>query len=371
MNQGTAYSKRIKKELMAIHKSGKKICICPMGLVSLLHLRKYRDAGIQADYFYDNNPQLWGTEYEGVVCLSKTELDKIKDNTVMLIEGAYYHELKEQLTSEGFSCFKRVFFLNSAPKRFSAADRDSYEGKIQEVLAICGDERSKEVFRYLTDTWSMDDIPDDYFNRIMDQDQYFDKELIHFDENEVFVDVGAYIGDTWEKFVSKCGGIYEKAHLFELDPHIYRRLMKHVGDIFSGPQGGRGIVQCYPYGISDQCGVVRFTVGDSSSTVISADSQSMEENICLGKCVRLDDVLAGERVTFIKMDIEGAEMSALRGAETLIKQQKPKLAICIYHSPEDMLEIPLYIKSLVPEYKIYIRHYTDLMYETVCYAVAE
>ena len=85
MNQGTAYSKRIKEELMAIHKSGKKICICPMGLVSLLHLRKYREAGIQADFFYDNNPQLWGTEYEGVECLSKTELDKIKDNTVMLI----------------------------------------------------------------------------------------------------------------------------------------------------------------------------------------------------------------------------------------------------------------------------------------------
>lgn len=62
-------------------------------------------------------------------------------------------------------------------------------------------------------------------------------------------------------------------------------------------------------------------------------------------------------------------LSALAGAETIIRMQKPKLAICIYHSPGDMLNIPLYIKKLVPEYSIYIRHYTDMMLETVCYAV--
>ena len=82
----------------------------------------------------------------------------------------------------------------------------------------------------------------------------------------------------------------------------------------------------------------------------------------IGEVRKLDDVLKGERVTFIKMDIEGSELAALKGAANT-------LAICIYHSPQDMLKIPIYIKSLVPEYKIYIRHYTDMMLETVCYAV--
>ena len=71
------------------------------------------------------------------------------------------------------------------------------------------------------------------------------------------------------------------------------------------------------------------------------------------------------------MDIEGAEVGALKGGSHIIKKQTPKLAICIYHSPEDMLEIPMQIKELVPEYRIYIRHYTDMMLETVCYAVFE
>lgn len=107
-----------------------------------------------------------------------------------------------------------------------------------------------------------------------------------------------------------------------------------------------------------------FSGGDSNSSI----NGSKESNM-IGEVRKLDDVLKGERVTFIKMDIEGSELAALKGAANTIRSQKPKLAICIYHSPQDMLNIPIYIKSLVPEYKIYIRHYTDMMLETVCYAV--
>lgn len=86
---------------------------------------------------------------------------------------------------------------------------------------------------------------------------------------------------------------------------------------------------------------------------------------------KLDDFLPNEQITFLKMDIEGAEINALIGAQELIKTQKPKLAICTYHLPEHFFDIPFYIKSLVPEYKIYIRHHTNTMFETVCYAIAD
>ena len=85
--------------------------------------------------------------------------------------------------------------------------------------------------------------------------------------------------------------------------------------------------------------------------------------------VPLDDVLKNKKVTFVKMDIEGAEPQALRGAENIIRTQKPRLAICIYHDLKHLWEIPFYIKNLVPEYKIYLRHHTNLEYETVCYAI--
>ena len=73
---------------------------------------------------------------------------------------------------------------------------------------------------------------------------------------------------------------------------------------------------------------------------------------------RLDDVPVCSEATWIKMDIEGAEMQALAGAKDTILRNHPRLTICIYHSDEDMLRIPEYIHNLVPEYKLYIGHHT-------------
>ncbi len=86
------------------------------------------------------------------------------------------------------------------------------------------------------------------------------------------------------------------------------------------------------------------------------------------KVISLDSFLPG-KVTFVKMDVEGAELEALKGSRKVIVQYRPKLAICVYHKKADLIEIPLFIKSLVPEYRLYIRHYGNSMCETVLYAV--
>ena len=86
--------------------------------------------------------------------------------------------------------------------------------------------------------------------------------------------------------------------------------------------------------------------------------------------VTIDSTLNGDVATFLKMDIEGAELQALVGAKETIKKYKPRLAICIYHKLEDIVTIPEYILSLVPEYKFYIRHHHPTIgTETVLYAV--
>jgi len=81
------------------------------------------------------------------------------------------------------------------------------------------------------------------------------------------------------------------------------------------------------------------------------------------------DRVAREKVTFIKMDVEGAELESLMGAHDTILRDRPKLAVCIYHKYEDMVRIPLYIKSLAPDYRLYVRHYSNNASETVLYAV--
>jgi len=84
--------------------------------------------------------------------------------------------------------------------------------------------------------------------------------------------------------------------------------------------------------------------------------------------VSIDERFISEKVSFIKMDIEGAETEAIRGAMNIIKRDKPKLAISIYHKKEDIYEIPLLINEICPEYKFYLRHFSSHLCETVLLA---
>lgn len=102
------------------------------------------------------------------------------------------------------------------------------------------------------------------------------------------------------------------------------------------------------------------------SSIICDDGEVSISAVTIDETIR-----KGDKVTFIKMDVEGAELESLKGAKEIIIRDKPKLAISIYHKPEDMAAIPLYIKRLVPKYKFYIRHHSNGSSETVLYAIME
>jgi hypothetical protein len=83
----------------------------------------------------------------------------------------------------------------------------------------------------------------------------------------------------------------------------------------------------------------------------------------------VDNIAAGKPVSYIKLDVEGAELEALKGAEQTIKTFKPILGISIYHKQRDLIDIPMYLKVIVPEYKFYFRVHKKLAIDTVLYAV--
>ena len=86
------------------------------------------------------------------------------------------------------------------------------------------------------------------------------------------------------------------------------------------------------------------------------------------RVVRIDDHLAGQRITMLKADVEGMEMPLLRGAAATIRTHRPKLAICVYHYPSDIPVISQYLQSLVPDYRFALRHHSPQFMETVLYA---
>lgn len=185
------------------------------------------------------------------------------------------------------------------------------------------------------------------------QEEYFDENILLTDE-EVFVDCGVYDGDTAVEFINRTGGRFKKIIIFEPEKSkadLIRERMKDYSYDF------------YKYGVWSQNTVLKFNArGDMASRVSEDGDVEIEVRT-------LDDIIIDDAPTYIKMDIEGSEIEALRGGRKTIRQHKPKLAICIYHNPQDLFEIPIMIKEMCADYKIYIRQYADSIYETVCYAV--
>lgn len=197
-------------------------------------------------------------------------------------------------------------------------------------------------------------IPSEYRNNTS---QYFD--LFTPDGHETFVDCGCYDASTTFHFAGWCGNKgFDKIWCFEPDRESYERCK----ELCSGLKG----CKVYPYGISDKAENVSFQSGRKEESRIIRSQDNTSGDVI--RTISLDAFLQDERVTFIKMDIEGAELDALRGTSQIIREQKPKLAISVYHKAEDIIEIPKLLMELRPDYKLYIRHYSLLLNETVLYA---
>lgn len=193
--------------------------------------------------------------------------------------------------------------------------------------------------------------------------QYFGEPFITPCENEVFVDAGAYTGDTVGGFIRFCNGNYKHIYALEPDIEIYEKMRQNI------EKNRWENVTPIAKGAWRRASALKFRI-DHEKPGSSRVSNSEEDELRV-EVDSIDHIAGNEIVTFIKMDIEGSEMDALIGAKETITRNKPKLAICVYHRPEDVLSIPTYIKRLVPEYKFYLRHHSGFPRtgETVLYAV--
>lgn len=184
--------------------------------------------------------------------------------------------------------------------------------------------------------------------------QYFSSGIMKPEPEEIFVDAGAFDGWTSLQFIDWCNGNYKKIYSFEPSEDNVLLCRENLANIRD--------VEIVNAGLWNKSDVLRFKERARGSMI---DKDSGIEV----KVVSLDEYLNGNPATLIKMDIEGAELKALQGARETIKQYKPKLAISIYHKPEDSLEIPTYIRRLNPDYRLYIRPYSTWHGEVVLHAI--
>lgn len=200
------------------------------------------------------------------------------------------------------------------------------------------------------------EAPPDWRNN---ESQYFD--FFAPAKKEVFADCGCYDGATTLRFAAWCGEQgYEAIHAFEADSRSFLLCKENLD----------GLHNCtvYPYGVSDIHRKALFLTNGQESARIVVSEENETEECAVIETVSLDKQLKNEHITFMKLDIEGAELDALHGAEKIINKWKPKCAISVYHKLEDFIEIPKFLLSVRPDYKLCMRQYSLFEDETILYA---
>ena len=221
----------------------------------------------------------------------------------------------------------------------------------EELYINLEDYRSKKLLNAILNNWVHYDF--NTLSEVIEKcyDDYFDLDLIPTCNEEVFVDLGAYTGDSTISFLRNYGDSYKKIYAYEITPETYQILVSNLKDYPN--------VVCYLKGVGDtrsSLSVVNSSADASANTVFVSDNGTIP-------MVTLDEDI-GEKLTMIKADIEGFEQEALLGAINHIKNDHPKLLISVYHKNEDLWKIPKMIKEIDPTYKFYLRYHGGNVYPT-------
>jgi FkbM family methyltransferase len=336
------------------------------GNTSVLYQKCFLKEGVKPEYYIDNNISKQSTTFQGVQVISLEKLTSL--------QHTFTKPILVLICSLNINmCYQIKMQLRNYPFLYTTIDTfvlGKNKHKILQVYDFLEDEVSKEAYAQVIQSRILNmPIPEN----MVSTDQYFMlPPFLAQDAQETFVDLGAYTGDTMEQYIAKKMGVFYRIYAFEPEKqnftamtHRAERLKNEWGlsnDRLALVQAGAGAKTEQALFTSPQP-----NKGNAArlGANFSADKTEAAEEAPL---YALDDYFEKQKVSFIKADIESYELDMLQGAESIIKRDKPLLAVCIYHNASDMYEIPLFVKMLCPEYKIKIRHHTYSLFDTVLYA---
>ena len=298
-------------------------------------------------------------EYLGKPVLKTEELPKNALVVLVVVVGRPFVAekclVKHGIKFLDYFAFRQYSLLTLSPVFFWDEFRYDFEtnrDKYDWIYSLLYDDESKLVLNQIINFRLSSNL--NYMRGFTDCQyrQYFENFLELRTEGEVFIDVGGFDGYTTLEFIKRCPD-YAAVHLFEPE----ERNMVVANEKLAGYSN----VFYYQSGLSNESKILRFSASGSSSRITDDGDISI-------KVVRLDDVLS-EPFTFLKMDIEGGEISAIEGMRQSIMNCHPRLAISVYHKVDDLWRIPELLLSYRDDYNIFLRHYTEGVTETVMFFI--
>jgi FkbM family methyltransferase len=318
--------------------------------------------GIRVAAIADDDPAKVGTSVLDHRVVPTSALAGLDRATPMVIASHRVLGAVERLLSLGFSAVAPFALLQAlSPDMFPP--HMFYDGLLEDALEHRGHYRWLEP--ELADDWSRKvldavlgfrlTLDPRLLRPVLEPDLYNPAGLIRYRDHEVYVDGGSFDGDTVRLFMARTRGRFERIYAFEPDPKTFETLRRNFA--------ADSRVEPINAGLHRRKGTLRFRDDASRGAIFAPDGQTEID------VTTIDDVLGDQRVSFIKMNIEGAEIDALHGAEAAIRRWLPRLAISAYHRPSDLWRIPKLVRELSADYDLYLRQHDGGVIETVLYAL--
>lgn len=213
------------------------------------------------------------------------------------------------------------------------------ENPLKEAYSLLGDDLSRKVYKCILSFQYSGDLK--YLDSCTtDKDEAF--RILNLGEDESYLDLGAYNGDTIEEFLSYTDGKYKSITAFEPSAKSFKKLSDYCA--------GMDKVSLWQLGSYNKNTVLNFNTKQGRNCAINENGTPVQ-------VARADTILCGKRITYAKLDVEGAEKATFEGMENTLKLFKPKLNVAAYHRSEDIFSLILQLKAINPDYKFYLRHH--------------
>lgn len=332
-----------------------------------------RGVDIPVCFFVDDDTSKQGTIIDGIECISYDALGMLcQSNKVHVIISSLYAKAIIQklqyLNVSLYDCFDWMTDENKNEldtlklRRYSL---DEWETAWENILGFLADEESLEIWRVLHGLVTTNQIDRNaFFSISSSEDHYFVKPIpLLLGEGSVLVDCGAYTGDMLGQ-IQQLGMSFRQLYAIEANPDVYAVLENNISKL-----GLKDKVIPLNLGVYDNKGTMDFSMEemlDSGGRISTRGTHGARHTrITVDK---LDHIIK-EKIDFLKTDLEGADLPALKGAVSLLTWSRPILAVSIYHSFEDLVDIPLFLYELLPRYRFFLRHHSFTVGETVLYGI--
>lgn len=331
-----------------------KIYLYGAGVHKLYVVRFLQKHGVKIAAILDSFQQ---GEYEGIPIILFDEFlrSNPSHNSLFVIsapsaENELRGILEQHFPKENIFCFETAPYVEWIP------DVENYRTYLLEhwdelscLYDALADEQSKRTLINIVEGRISGRT--DYFREVYTPDKYYPRDIFRFSNGEVLAEVGSYDGTTLQKFLDRCPK-YKAAYCFEPDRNNLQVLNELVEKV---QQDGKIII--IPKGAWNCGAMLCFSNSDGATNLSHIAEGTPLSDACI-EVVKIDNTIC-EPITYMTMSINGSELKVLYGAKQQITRNRPKLAVCISYSGEELLEVWNYLSELVPEYRFYLRHHLE------------